>query len=170
MAIGKIESDKIHFKIGSLEWLNYFGFPMGMILFSFVDLIFVFKTHNEEKQTVFIIGVFVLWGLAITTFVFQLRKLRFQDFTTTKDSKENRANVRQLLKDENWRIDIDNQKLIQATYFDNWFNSSLLSIKLDKDKIQWNIIYHPGNNNSIGAVFSPNRKAHKTIKKIQTIV
>ncbi len=161
-----IKPDKLRFKIGSLEWMNFFGLPSFLILISLINAYFYFNDMNHSASKTFLIGFVLTLVIGFISYKIQQKRLNYKVFKLNTDLLEFKEKARQLLKENHWEIDYDNKQFIQATFRGNIFNLDMLTLRFKKDEIQWNIIHHPGSHNSIAAVLTLNRQGKKMIKKI----
>lgn len=162
-----IKKDKIVLKIGSFEWLNYFGLPTGFIGFSLIEIYFFLIETNHQNAITLLIGFLLSLILGVGTYWVQLKRLNFSTFVLNKEIEVFKKEIRELLNNNEWEIDYDNQAYLQATYKGSSFNLDMLTIKFRRDKIQWNVIHHPQSHNSISALFTTNRYGRKMIEKIK---
>ena len=164
---GYIKPNRLSFKFGTNEWMNYFGLPTGLIVLSFIDVYFYLKDINDKKASVFLTSFILTFFVGIMTYKLQMNRLRFKTFKLTKGLDEFKEKTRELLVKEKWVIDYDNIEYIQATYRGNIFNLDMLTLRYKKNEIQWNVIHHPQSYNSIAALLSINRQGRRIIKIIK---
>lgn len=163
-----IKPDRIKFKLGSFEWLNFFGVPSFLILISLISLYVSLKDNDNGASKSLLLVFVVTMIIGITTYIIQHRRLKYKTFQLTKSLTEFKENTRKLLHDNKWEIEYDNQNYLQATYRGSIFNLDLLTLRFKKTEIQWNLIHHPDSHNSIAALLSMNRPGRRIIKKIIT--
>jgi len=162
-----IRSDRLNFKIGSFEWLNFFGLPIFLILVSFFFLYSYLKDVTNQDSQIFLISFVLTIFIGIVSYRVQLERLKFKTLKISKELETLKVEVRELLTDNKWEIDYDNKKFLQATFRGNIFNLDMLTLRYGKSEIQWNVIHHPQSHNSIAALFSLNRQGRKMIEKIK---
>jgi hypothetical protein len=163
-----IKKDRIKFKLFSLERLNFFGLPFGLVAFSLISLYFIIIDWDGQLDDVNVKSfVFCLVAGLIGYFV-QLRRLRFKKFILNQDLDEFKECLRNELRSNNWKIEYDNQAYLQATYQGSIFNLDMLTFRFKKSEIQYNLIRHPNDLNSIAALLTLNRPGRKLLKKIKT--
>ena len=165
----KIRANRIRLRIGSYEWMNFFGFPTALIFFAFLP-IFQLKDILEnggiEKgkylyPTILIIG--------ICTYILQYLRLRFTTIKITSNIEDLKEDILEILQKHQWDVDYNNGLFLQATYRKSLFSLDMLTFKIRKNKLQWNLIYNPGGNNSISALLTLNLKGRIIIKEIKQI-
>jgi hypothetical protein len=163
-----IKKNKISFKIGSLQWLNFFGMPIGLIGFSFIQIFLIIKDSNTPNNTQILCPIIILI-LGVSTYYFQTKRLLFKTLKINKDILIFKNEIREILNNNEWKIDYDNKLYLQARYEGSLFNSDMLTLKFKKSEIQWNIIHHPNSQNSIASLFTLNKQGNRIIKKITAI-
>nr|WP_319997658.1 hypothetical protein [uncultured Draconibacterium sp.] len=164
-----IKSDRLSFKFGSLEWLNFYGLPIFLLILGFIGLFFFIKGFNQINKIsdlVFYVIICLLSGLLLI--LRQRNRLKFKRFDLNVELEDFKIKVRELLNDNKWEIDYDNKTFLQATYRGSIFGLDMLTLKFNDKEILWNVIHHPGSHNSIAATFSINRHGKRVIKKIKT--
>lgn len=154
--------------MGSLEWLRYFGLPIGMLMFGLITTFFVLTDPENSKNDTLINSIAIYGFIGLLTLIIQKQRLKFRTFKTDDDNDNLRNVIRQMLVDNGWRLDYDNKKFMQATYVNSLFNFDMVTLKFGKNEISWNVIHHPASLNSIASVFTLNRKGRNMIKKIKT--
>ncbi|MCB0380468.1 MAG: hypothetical protein KDD24_04375 [Flavobacteriales bacterium] len=164
-----IKNDRIVFKIGSLEWLNYYGLPAGILGLSLIQLFFLFKDFDNLKYDVILLNFCLTLILGIGTYYLQIIRLRFKSFKINKDLDAFKNEIRLLFDSNKWKIDYDNQQYMQATYRGSIFNLDMITLRFKKNEIQWNVIHHPWSHNAIAALLTLNRQGYKMIKQIKAI-
>ena len=162
-----IKPDRIVFKIGSFEWLNYFGLPAGIIVLGIMQLCFFLIELNVTKNEIFLIGFVLTSPLGLITYYLQFRRLRFKTFKLNRDINSFKSEINTILLSDGWEIDYDNKLYLQATYRGSIFNLDMLTLRFRKSEIQWNVIHHPYSQNSIAALLTLNRQGNRIIKKIK---
>jgi hypothetical protein len=164
-----IKSDRLSFKFGSLEWSNFYGLPIFLLILGFIGLFFFIKDFNQINKIsdlIFYIIICLLSGLLLI--LRQRKRLKFKRFDLNVELEDFKINVRELLKDNKWEIDYDNKSFLQATYRGSVFSLDMLTLKFKDKEILWNIIHHPGSNNSFASTFSINRHGKQIMKQIKT--
>jgi len=161
-----IKSDRLSFKFGSLEWMNFYGLPIFLLILGFIGLFFFIKDFNKISDLAFYIIICLLSGLLLI--LRQRKRLKFKRFYLSGELEDFKTKVRELLNDNQWEIDYDNKTFLQATYRGSVFSLDMLTLKFKDKEISWNIIHHPGSNNSFAAIFSINRHGKQIMKKIKT--
>ena len=165
-----IKPDRIVFKIGSLEWLNYFGLPIGFIVLSLIQFYFLLKDLTGSKNEIYFLGFVLTFLLGLTTYYIQIRRLRFKTIKLKRDLNDLKSDINSILISNGWEIDYDNKLCLQATYKGSIFNLDMLTLRFRKSEIQWNVIHHPHSHNSIAALFTLNRQGNRILKKIKARV
>lgn len=161
-----IKPDKIKFKLGSFEWMNFFGLPSSLIIISLFPLYFYLKDIDNATSKTELTGFIVIMVIGIATYIFQFSRLNYKTFKLNNSIIEFKERTRKLLEENKWQIDYDNQNYLQATFRGNIFNLDMLTLRFKKNEIQWNIIHHPESRNMIAALLPFNRQGKKMIKKI----
>lgn len=164
---GNIKPNKIYFKIGSLEWLTFFGIPIALIAHGLISGFFYFKDMNSFKAMDFLIVSVSTFLIGILTYLLQLKRLNFKSFELTKKLEDFKENARTTLTGNNWRIENDNQNFIVASSQGKLFSSDMLVLRFKKKEIQWNLIQHPWSHNSLAALLNLNKKGKKMLEKIK---
>lgn len=162
-----IKSDRLNFKIGSFEWLNFFGLPTYLVLLSFLFLYSYLKDSTNQDTQIFLISFVLTFFIGIVSYLIQLKRLKFKTLKISKELDSLKDELRELLLDNKWEIDYDNKKFLQATFRGNIFGLDMLTLRYGKSEIQWNVIHHPRSHNSIAALFSLNRQGRKIMEKIK---
>ena len=162
-----IKKDRLEFKIGSLEWINFLGFPVGLIMLSLINLFFVFKTGDSEKLAVLLSCFIVCFITGTLSYFLQLRRLRFKSFRLDKELGKFKNDLREILKRSNWEIDFDNELYLQATYRGSVTNLDMMTLRFTKEEIRWNVIRHPLSHNSIAALITFNKHGKRIIEQIK---
>ncbi|TDN98879.1 hypothetical protein [Sunxiuqinia elliptica] len=164
-----IKSDRLSFKFGSLEWLNFYGLTVFLLILGFIGLFFIIKDFNQiDKITDFaLFSTFCLLS-GLLLILRQKKRLKFKRFNLNGELEEVKIKIRKLLTDNKWDINYDNKTFLQATYRGSLFNLDMLTLKFKDKEILWNIIHHPGSHNSIAATFSFNKHGKQIIKRIIT--
>jgi hypothetical protein len=162
-----IKSDRLILKIGSFEWINFFGIPVFLILISFFILFSYLKDFNiqDSPTSLLYFALFILIGIG--SFYIQLKRLRFKTLKISKDLELFKIEIRELLKAHKWEIEYDNKTFLQATFRGNIFNLDMVTLRYGKSEIKWNVIHHPQSHNSIACLFSFNIKGKKLMRKIK---
>lgn len=164
-----IKKNKISFRIGSLQWLNFFGIPTGLIGFSCIGIFLIIKDSSSPNDNTIILCSIITLILGIVSYYIQTKRLLFKTLKINKDIEIFKNEIREILNSNEWKINYDNKLYLQATYDGSLFNSDMLTLKIRKSEIQWNIIHHPYNQNSIVALFTLNKQGHNILKKIMAI-
>lgn len=164
-----IKKNKISFKIGSLQWSIFFGLPVGLIVIGLLPIISIIKDLDTLKDNFLIAFSIVNIILGIATYYFQKRRLLFKTLKVNKDVKILKTEIRDILNNNQWKINYDNPLFLQATYNDSLFNQDMLTLKFKKHEIQWNIIHHPYSHNSFASLFTLNKQGNNVMKKIMDI-
>jgi hypothetical protein len=162
-----IKPNKIFFKIGSLEWLTFFGLPIALIANGLICGYFYLQDVNYIKASDFLIVSILTLLLGVITYLLQLNRLKYKTFKLTKELEEFRELTRSILTVNNWRIENDNQKFIVASSKGKMFSSDMIILRFNKKEIQWNLIQHPWSHNSGAALLNLNRKGEKILKEIK---
>jgi len=164
-----IKSDRLSFKFGSLEWLNFYGMTIFLLILGFIGLFFIIKDFNKIDKIIdftFFSMICLLSGLLLI--LRQKKRLKFKRFDLNGELEDFKIKVRELLNENKWEINYDNKNFLQATYRGSLFNLDMLTLKFKNKEILWNIVHHPGSHNSIAATFSFNKHGKQIIKKIIT--
>jgi hypothetical protein len=161
-----IKKNKISFKIGSLQWSNFFGLPIALIVIGLMPIIFIIKDPDDSKNNFLITYSIVNIILGIVTYYIQKRRLIFKTLKVDKDVKVLKTKIRDILNNNQWKINCDNQLYLQASYSGSLYNSDMLTLKFKKSEIQWNIIHHPHSMNSFASLFTLNKQGNIIMKKI----
>lgn len=164
-----IKGNKISFRIGSLQWLNFFGIPTALMGFSFIGFFSIIKDQTSPNENTIILCSIVALILGVGTYYLQKKRLLFKTLKINKDIEILKNEIRTILNSNDWKINYDNKLYLQATYGGSLFNSDMLTLKFKKSEIQWNVIHHPYNQNSIVALFTLNKQGNSVIKKITAI-
>jgi hypothetical protein len=162
-----IKSDRLSFKIGSFEWLNFFGLPAFFIFISFIFLYSFIKDSSNKDSQMFLVSFVLTVFIGVVSYIIQFKRLKFKTLKITKEIEILKVEIRELLTDNKWEIDYDNRKFLQATYRGSIFGLDMLTLRYGKSEIKWNVIYHPQSNNSLAALFSLNRQGRKIVEKIK---
>lgn len=162
-----IKKDRLKFKVGSLEWMNYFGLPTGLIMFGIIFLNFIFKTNDSDKNLVMLIGFIFCTIIGVLTYFLQLRRLKFKSFKFDRELSDFKNYVREILEKNNWEIDYDNELYLQATYRGSLINLDMLTLRFSKTEIRWNVIRHPLSHNAVANLITINKQGKKMIKQIK---
>jgi hypothetical protein len=162
-----VKSDRLKFKIGTLEWMNFFGLPLGFIILGLTNLTFVFKADDKEKLITLIIGFISFCIVGVLTYTYQLKRLNFESFKLNKELDNFKIELRKHLKQNDWEIDYDNKLYLQATYRGSLINFDMITIQFSKTEIKWNVIRHPLSHNSIAALITLNKQGKEMIKLIK---
>ena len=165
--IGIFKKNNIAFKVGSMEWLNFFGLGHFLIVIGLIFLFFEFKDSNnhENFNTITASIICILFGILL--FLNQSKKLKFEEFPFNKEPETFREEILQLLQTENWEIEYNNKKGIQAVNRESVFSLDMITVRIFNSKVLLNVIHHPESHNSIAAHFSLNRKGKSVIEKIK---
>jgi len=161
-----IKTDRLSFKVGTFEWINFFGLPLGLIILSLMMLFFFIKDRFSFESIGNLIAFGALITLGVATYFFQLRKLKFKTFELKGDIEDFKKNVREILINNNWGIEYDNNSFLQAVCRASVFNLDLITLKFHKGLVKWNVIHHPESRNSIAALLSLNRYGRRIIRQI----
>ena len=159
-----IKNDRLKLNIGSLEWLNFFGLPTGLIVLGLINLTFVFKTADKEKLLTFLIGFLSCCIIGVLTYLFQLHRLKFKSLKLDKELNDFKNELRKKLKQNDWEIDYHNKLYLQATYRGSLINLDMLTMRFTKTEIKWNVIRHPHSHNAIATLITINKQGKKIIK------
>lgn len=162
--INILKSDRLYFKIGSFEWLNFFGIPLFSILAGFI---FLFSYLKDSTSQMLLFSFVLSLSFGIVSYVIQSKRLKFKTLKISKELEILKTEIRELLKNNKWDINYDNKMYLQATYRGSIFNLDMLTLKYAKTEIKWNVINHPQSDNSIAALFSFNRPGKNIIRKIK---
>jgi len=162
-----IKANKLSFKVGSSEWSNFFGLPIGLLIFGLMMLVFVLRPKDSVESTDFLIAFFILTVSGVITYAVQLRKLRFKTFELKRDPEGFRKEVREILITNNWEIEYDNKLFMQAVQRGSVLNLDMVILVFKERVIRWNVIHHPESRNSIAALLSLNRYGRRIIKQIK---
>ena len=164
-----IKSDRLSFKFGSLEWLNFYGLPIFLLILGFIGLFFFIKDFNQINK-ISDLALYVIICLLSGLFLIlrQRKRLKFKRFELGRELEDFKIKVRELLKENKWEIDYDNKTFLQATYRGSVLNLDMLTLRFKDKEILWNIIHHPSSHNSIASTFSINRQGKQIMKKIKT--
>lgn len=164
-----IKSDRLSFKFGSLEWMNFYGLPIFLLILGFIGLFSFIKDFNQiNKISDLASSIIICLLIGLLLILRQRKRLNFKRFDLSGDLEDFKTNVRELLKDNQWEIDYDNKTFLQATYRGSVFSLDMLTLKFKDKEISWNIIHHPGSNNSFASTFSINRHGKQIMRKIKT--
>lgn len=161
-----IKTDRLSFKAGTFEWINFFGLPFGIIILGLMFLYFFIVDRLSIESISNLIAFVVLIITGVTTYLIQLGKLKFKTFELKRDIEDFKKDVREILIKNKWEIEYDNSSFLQAVCRASVFSLDLITLKFHKGLIKWNVIHHPDSHNSIAALFSPNRFGKKLIKQI----
>ncbi len=161
-----IKPDRLHFKIGSLEWMNFFGLPIGLIGLGIISGYFYFSTSDPSKSDTFLFTFVPALTIGIITYIIQIRRLKFKSFELNQDLESFRRKTRLLLMEKKWRIEYDNQKYLIASSNEKFLSSNMLTLRFKKKEVNWNLIEHPYTHNSGAALLSFNLKGKKILKEI----
>ena len=162
-----LKPNKISFRIGSLEWLTFFGLPIALIANGLISGYFYFQNVDSVKASDFLTVSILTLSLGIITYLLQLKRLNYKTFKLTKELEEFRELTRTILTENNWRIENDNQKFIVASIKGKMFSSDMIILRFKKNKIQWNLIQNPWNHNSGAALLNLNLNGKKILEKIK---
>lgn len=99
-----IKANRLSFKVGSFEWMIFFGLPTGLFIFGLMMLVFAFRPKVSVEPTDFLIASIFLSASGVITYAVQLRKLRFKTFELKRDLEGFRKEVREILIKNNWGI------------------------------------------------------------------
>ena len=164
-----IKSDRLSFKFGSLEWLNFYGMTIFLLILGFIGLFFIIKDFNKIDKIIdftFFSMICLLSGLILI--LRQKKRLKFKRFDLNGELEDFKIKVRELLNENKWEINYDNKNFLQATYRGSVFSLDMLTLRFNDKEILWNIIHHPSSHNSIASTFSINRQGKQIMKKIKT--
>jgi len=159
-----IKSDRLSFKFGSLEWLNFYGMTIFLLILGFIGLFFIIKDFNKIDKIIdftFFSMICLLSGLILI--LRQKKRLKFKRFDLNGELEDFKIKVRELLNENKWEINYDNKNFLQATYRGSLFNLDMLTLKFKNKEILWNIVHHPVSHNSIAATFSFNKHGKQII-------
>ena len=159
-----INKDRLKFKVGSLEWMNFFGLPTGLIMLGLINLIFIFTTDDSERIVMFLTAFICCLIMGILSYFLQLSRLKFKSFKLDKDVSDFKNVLRKTLKNSNWEIDYDNELYLQATYRGSLINLDMLTLRFTKKEMNWNAIRNPLSHNAIAALITFNRQGIEQIK------
>ena len=121
-----VKHDRLKFKIGSCGRMNFFGLPVAFIVLGIINLYFIFITEIREKQIVFIIGFIGCLTIGVLMYLLQLYRLRYKSFKLNRDLKDFKDDLRDILISNDWEIDYDNNKYMQATYRGSVINQNVV--------------------------------------------
>jgi hypothetical protein len=158
-----IKNNKLYLKIGSLGWVNFYGIPSFITGIGVIAMILGLLRDSDLKVLTFYVLI-ILGGIILC--VYQNNKLKFksQDLSIPTDIFIEKA--KKILINEGWTIEYDNNEYLQAINRTGQFRLDLLTIKRFKQKIKYNLVHHPEDNNSIASLIDLNLKAKKTIVKL----
>jgi hypothetical protein len=157
------KNNHLYIKIGSLGWLNFFGIPTFLIGIGLTELsIYLIKGDGLKELSIFL----VLSAIGTVLFIYQKKKLKFKSIDLNIPTDLFIENTRKLLLDEGWIIEYDNKEYLQAINRNGLFRLDCLTIKKYKHKIEYNLIHHPEDHNSIASLIDYNLKGKRTLKKI----
>jgi len=162
-----IKANRLSFKVGSFEWINFFGLPIGLFILGLMMLFFAIQPKVAIESKNYLLAFIVLTALGTGTYVVQYRKLRFKTFEIKGDLEGFKKDVREILTKNKWAIEYDNKSFIQAVQRGSILNLDLITLVFHESVIKWNVIHHPGSHNSIAALLSLNRYGKKIIKIIK---
>jgi hypothetical protein len=157
------KNNKLYIKIGSLAWLNFYGIPTFLMGVGFTA--FIINLINGTRLKGFYNNLVVI-SIGIVLYIYQTKKLRFKSIDLKIPCDQFIENTRNLLLSEGWTIDYDNREYLQAVYRTKIFRLDCLTIKKYKHKIEYNLIHHPEDHNSIASLIDFNVNAKKTLNKI----
>lgn len=158
-----VHPNRLKYSIGSMEWSNFYGIPIFFDLFGI--LLLIADIISKKKINVTAI-YFIIVGVIL--FIVQDKKLHFKSFKLNCNLDEFKSKVRDILQQDGWDIEYDNQNYMQAVFRKSIYSTDLLTIKYLKSEIKWNLVNHPESSNSVASLFSLNLKGKKTMKKIIT--
>ena len=162
-----IKANRLSFKVGSFEWMIFFGLPTGLFIFVLMMLVFTLRPKGSVESVNYLMVFIVLSASGVITYAVQLRKLRFKTFELKRDLEGFRKEVREILIKNNWEIEFDNKLFMQAVQRGSLLNLDLITLVFKERVIRWNIIHHPESQNSITALLSFNRYGKRIIKQIK---
>jgi len=156
-------NNELYIKPGSLGWLNYFGIPTFLIGIGLTALfIYLIKGVGLKDISIYLIVI----AIGTVLYIYQKKKLKFKSLDLNIPTDLFIEKTRKLLLNEGWKIEYDNKEYLQAIYRDGLFRLDCLTIKKYKHKIDYNLIHHPEDHNSIASLIDLNLKGKKTLKKI----
>jgi hypothetical protein len=157
------KGNKLHIKFGSLGWINFYGIPSFLTGIGMVAIFIGFIKVDEFKNlAIFCIPLIV--GLIL--WIYQNIKLKFKSHVLNIPIDLFIENTKKHLIDEGWIIERDNKEYLQAINRNGLFRLDLLTIKRYKHKIEYNLVHHPEDSNSIASLFDLNFRGKKTLNKI----
>jgi hypothetical protein len=156
------KNNKLYIKAGSLGWLNFYGIPTFFIGIGFTALfIYLIKGGGLKDLSIYLIVI----AIGTVLYIYQKKKLRFKSLDLNIPTDLFIENTRKLLMSEGWIIEYDNREYLQAIYRTRLFRLDCLTIKKYKHKIEYNLIHHPEDHNSIASLIDLNLRGKKTLKK-----
>jgi hypothetical protein len=157
------KSNKLYIRTSSLGWLNFFGIPTFIIGIGFIALfISLIKEGGLKDLSIYLIVILI----GTVLYIFQKNKLRFKSLDLNIPPDVFIENTKKLLISEGWIIEYDNREYLQAIYRTGLFRLDCLTIKKYRHKIEYNLVHHPEDHNSIASLIDLNLKGKKTLKKI----
>jgi len=162
-----IKANRLSFKVGSFEWMIFFGLPTGLFIFGLMMLVFALRPKCSVESANYIISFIFLSASGVITYAIQLRKLRFKTFELKRDLEGFKKEVREILIKDNWEIEYVNKLFMQAVQRGSLLNLDMITLVFKERYIRWNVIHHPENQNSVAALLSFNRNGNRIIKQIK---
>lgn len=158
-----VKPNGLSFQIGSMEWMNFFGTSIAFVLLGILE--FSIWLKSSDKQFLFISITLIPLGLIV--YYIQFLRLKFRTFPLERDLICFKEDIKSILLSEGWTINYNNKQFLIATYERSIFNNDMLTIRFKKAEIQWNLVRHPDNTNSIATFFTLNRQGNKVMKRIK---
>jgi len=159
------KGNKLYLKVGSLGWSNYLGIPIYFIVIGSIALVITFVKGGEFRNYAIYTIISII---GILLYIYQNDKLKFRSLDLNVPTDQFIENAKMLLEREGWIIEYDNQKYLQAIYRTGLFRLDLLTIIKFKHRIEYNLIHHPQDHNSIASLIDLNLKGKKTLNQIIT--
>jgi len=157
------KNNELYIKTGSLGWLNFFGIPTFLIGIGLTALfIYLIKGVGLKDSSIYLIVI----AIGTVLYIYQKKKLKFKSLDLNIPTDLFIEKTRELLLSEGWKIEYDNKEYLQAIYRNSPFRLDCLTIKKYKHKIDYNLIHHPQDHNSIASLIDLNLKGKKTLNKI----
>lgn len=165
----QMKSTKVYYKIGSHEWLTYFGLPIALIFQGIFGCSFYLRDTTSIKADNFLrVGIPVLI-VGILTYWWQSKRLNFKKLSLNQDLEEFKRLAREIFIEYNWQIENDNKNFMVASSQKKLFSSDMIVLKFGKKEIQWNLLEHPWTHNSGAALLGLKLEGKKVLKKIKSI-
>ncbi|MDF9796338.1 hypothetical protein OKW21_001601 [Catalinimonas alkaloidigena] len=161
-----IKSDRLKFKIWSLEWLNYYGFSTFLIGIGIVTCFILIIDINGPKSEVLVILPISALMLGTGIYILQSKALKFKSISISEDKCIVRSRIKAILAEDEWEINYDNQKFLQATC-KGFGAPDMITIRFKKSEICWNLIHDPWDKNSFAFLLPTGEKGKRLIEKIK---